>query len=221
MVKEDFNIEEAQKTGQIYHPRGVHGYDHEHPLMRAIFVARGPAFPHTPGSKVEAFQNTEVYNIVCDSVGITPKPNNGTLRLPLKPVGIHDSLPPYDLPEDMAGDTPSEIEGADTKSAIVESASSTQINVATSAESSSVQPVAQTSQSATEDSRPSIATTDVAEPTRPVIQDNMTSEEEDKENTNLWWDWVKGKLDGVKDWATDVYDKVSDKVASATSKNGD
>ena len=26
---------------------------------------------------------------MCDSLGITPKPNNGTLRLPLKPVGFH------------------------------------------------------------------------------------------------------------------------------------
>ena len=34
-------------------------------------------------------ENTELYNIVCDSIGVTPKPNNGTLRLPLKPVGLH------------------------------------------------------------------------------------------------------------------------------------
>lgn len=36
-----------------------------------------------------AIENTEVYNIVCDSLGIEPKPNNGTLRLPLKPIGFH------------------------------------------------------------------------------------------------------------------------------------
>ena len=34
-------------------------------------------------------ENTEVYNIICDSIGIEPKPNNGTLRLPLKPIGLH------------------------------------------------------------------------------------------------------------------------------------
>lgn len=28
--------------------------------------------------------------MLCDSVGITPVPNNGTLRLPLKPIGLHD-----------------------------------------------------------------------------------------------------------------------------------
>ncbi|KAL2023564.1 hypothetical protein VTK56DRAFT_2172 [Thermocarpiscus australiensis] len=90
LVKMDeMNLKEAQAKGAVYHPRGLHGYDHEHPLMRAIFVARGPAFPHKPNSRVEIFQNIEVYNILCDSVGIAPAPNNGTLRLPLKPVGLH------------------------------------------------------------------------------------------------------------------------------------
>ncbi|MCJ1433010.1 hypothetical protein MMC27_002369 [Xylographa pallens] len=93
--KMDFDIAEAKRTGRIYRPQGLHGYDHEHPLMRAIFVARGPAFPHKPNSRLEVFQNTEVYNIVCDSLGIIPQPNNGTLRLPLKPVGLHsdESVP--------------------------------------------------------------------------------------------------------------------------------
>jgi hypothetical protein len=74
----------SAETQQIYHPRGLHGYDHTHPLMRAIFAARGPAFGHLPaGTRLEPFQNIEVYNLVCDSLGIPPVPNNGTLRLPL------------------------------------------------------------------------------------------------------------------------------------------
>jgi len=52
----EFDAEEALKTGEVYHPRGIHGYDHEHPLMRAIFIARGPAFPHTPNSRLEVFR---------------------------------------------------------------------------------------------------------------------------------------------------------------------
>ncbi|KAL2158390.1 hypothetical protein VTH06DRAFT_4438 [Thermothelomyces fergusii] len=87
---DEMNVKEAQAQGAVYHPRGLHGYDHEHPLMRAIFIARGPAFPHQPNSKLEVFQNIEVYNMLCDSVGIKPAPNNGTLRLPLKPIGLHD-----------------------------------------------------------------------------------------------------------------------------------
>jgi len=56
--REELDVAEALKSGEIYHPRGLHGYDHEHPLMRAIFVARGPAFPHQPNSRVENFRKT-------------------------------------------------------------------------------------------------------------------------------------------------------------------
>lgn len=105
--REEFDVAEGLITGEVYHPRGLHGYDHEHPLMRAIFVARGPAFPHKKGSRVEVFQNTEVYNIICDSVGVQPVPNNGTLRLPLKPVGLH-SDPDAPKPSTPADPVPSE-----------------------------------------------------------------------------------------------------------------
>ena len=39
------------------------------------------------------FGNVEVYNVVCDSLGVKPKDNNGTLRLPLKAVGVHGPGP--------------------------------------------------------------------------------------------------------------------------------
>lgn len=56
VTKEEFDIEAAKANNIAYEPRGLHGYDHEHPLMRAIFIARGPAFPHRPGSRVEPFR---------------------------------------------------------------------------------------------------------------------------------------------------------------------
>lgn len=56
VTKSEFSVENGKKNGEVYHPRGLHGYDHEHPLMRAIFIARGPAFPHTPGSRMEPFR---------------------------------------------------------------------------------------------------------------------------------------------------------------------
>jgi hypothetical protein len=96
LQRKDFDIPAAKAAGQEYTLHGLHGYDHEHPLMRAIFIARGPAFPHAPHSEVPVFQNIEVYNIVCDSLGIEGRPNNGTLRLPLKPVGIHGEGPAAD-----------------------------------------------------------------------------------------------------------------------------
>jgi hypothetical protein len=41
-----------------------------------------------------------VYNIICDSVGIPAQPNNGTLRLPLKPIGEHKDVDTPPTPED-------------------------------------------------------------------------------------------------------------------------
>jgi predicted AlkP superfamily pyrophosphatase or phosphodiesterase len=65
--KKDFDVHEAKLKGEIYHPKGLHGYDHEHPLMRAIFVARGPAFPHEPNSKLDVFRKCAraPANIIC------------------------------------------------------------------------------------------------------------------------------------------------------------
>lgn len=54
--KKELVVEDALKNNAIYHPRGLHGYDHEHPLMRAIFVARGPAFPHPGNSEIKPFR---------------------------------------------------------------------------------------------------------------------------------------------------------------------
>jgi len=56
VTKEELHVADAKEKGTVYHPRGLHGYDHEHPLMRAIFVARGPAFPHAGNSRVEPFR---------------------------------------------------------------------------------------------------------------------------------------------------------------------
>lgn len=54
--KAHFDAEKAKEKNLAYHPIGLHGYDNEHPLMRAIFVARGPAFPHLPNSRLEPFR---------------------------------------------------------------------------------------------------------------------------------------------------------------------
>lgn len=52
-------------------------------------------------------ENVEVYNIVCDSLGVDPLPNNGTLRLPLKPVGLHsdENTPVLGTPADPPAQT--------------------------------------------------------------------------------------------------------------------
>ncbi len=104
VTKEEFDVEAAKTSGVQYHPKGIHGYDHEDPLMRAIFAARGPAFivdgaegaEGAEGSRMEQFQNIEVYNLICDSVGLDPLPNNGTLRLPLGKGNVYTETKPVD-----------------------------------------------------------------------------------------------------------------------------
>jgi predicted AlkP superfamily pyrophosphatase or phosphodiesterase len=34
VTKDEFDVADAKAKGTVYHPRGLHGYDHEHPLMR-------------------------------------------------------------------------------------------------------------------------------------------------------------------------------------------
>lgn len=49
--------------------RGLHGYDNDHPLMRALFVAGGPAFPR---GRYHPFDNVDLYSGLIRSVGGIP-----------------------------------------------------------------------------------------------------------------------------------------------------
>lgn len=121
--RKSFDIAKAIAAGEEFHPIGIHGFDHEDPLMRAIFVARGPAFPHAPNSRVPVFQNIEVYNILCDSLGLIPHSSNGTIRLPLKTEGLHSEPDSLDM-TDTNPDTTENSTGEDN-----ETASSSEIDV--------------------------------------------------------------------------------------------
>jgi predicted AlkP superfamily pyrophosphatase or phosphodiesterase len=58
-------------------PRGMHGYPPDLPSMRALFLARGPAFRR--GEVVPPFQNIHLYSLVAHILGLTPAPNDGSL----------------------------------------------------------------------------------------------------------------------------------------------
>ncbi|KAK0729990.1 ectonucleotide pyrophosphatase/phosphodiesterase-like protein [Lasiosphaeris hirsuta] len=197
--KGEMDLKEAQAKGVVYHPRGLHGYDHEHPLMRAIFVARGPAFPHQPNSRVEVFQNIEIFNLLCDSVGISPPPNNGTLRLPLKPIGLHsDPGTTLDDPADppAAGTaTPSSIPSLATTS------------LSEPAKSLVVDPVATTSvasaSSAATPSKTLAIDPPKPQPTGQAPDGDEGSDDDDGKKgldnvasaVHNFWDWFTGKVD--------------------------
>ncbi|KPP68479.1 hypothetical protein Z043_112845 [Scleropages formosus] len=55
---------------------GFHGSDNVFKNMQGIFIAHGPGLKSR--TTVPPFENIEVYNLLCDLLGIPPAPNNGT-----------------------------------------------------------------------------------------------------------------------------------------------
>uniref|UniRef100_A0A4W5JUK2 Ectonucleotide pyrophosphatase/phosphodiesterase 2 n=1 Tax=Hucho hucho TaxID=62062 RepID=A0A4W5JUK2_9TELE len=55
---------------------GDHGYDNKINSMQTIFFGYGPMFKFK--TKVPVFENIELYNVMCDLLGLKPAPNNGT-----------------------------------------------------------------------------------------------------------------------------------------------
>uniref|UniRef100_A0A673GKD0 Ectonucleotide pyrophosphatase/phosphodiesterase family member 1-like n=1 Tax=Sinocyclocheilus rhinocerous TaxID=307959 RepID=A0A673GKD0_9TELE len=67
----------ALKPNEIKYCRGgFHGSDNVFKNMKAIFIGYGPGI-HSK-TNVLPFENIEVYNLLCDLLGIPPAPNNGT-----------------------------------------------------------------------------------------------------------------------------------------------
>ncbi|XP_038147817.1 ectonucleotide pyrophosphatase/phosphodiesterase family member 1 isoform X1 [Cyprinodon tularosa] len=64
------------KTEVKYCSGGFHGSDNLFTNMQGIFIGYGPGFK--TNTIVPPFENIEVYNLMCDLLGIRPSPNNGT-----------------------------------------------------------------------------------------------------------------------------------------------
>ncbi|KAF2847862.1 ectonucleotide pyrophosphatase/phosphodiesterase family member 1 [Plenodomus tracheiphilus IPT5] len=202
VTKDEFDVEEGRKKGDVYHPRGLHGYDHEHPLMRAIFIARGPAFKHVPGSRMEPFQNIELYNIVCDSIGLTPAPNNGTLRLPLKPVGHHNDTDASlnETPEDPVPTLSTSSSSTSTSTSLSQSQSQSQSPLATMSPPLDSLSSITTSASGLDDTFPSHEGT-VSHPTAPTTPtDSAPAAETSAKGKSGLWDWIAHKANEVEEW---------------------
>ncbi|XP_078253249.1 autotaxin isoform X3 [Rhinoraja longicauda] len=56
--------------------QGDHGYDNKINSMQTVFIGYGPSFKFK--TKVPPFENIELYNVMCDLLGLNPAPNNGT-----------------------------------------------------------------------------------------------------------------------------------------------
>ena len=201
----EFDAKEALKNGEVYHPKGIHGYDHEHPLMRSIFIARGPAFPHTANSRLEVFrtyflmpsklfrvlipclENIEVYNIVCDSLGVDPQPNNGTLRLPFKPVGLHsdEGTPTLETPNDPPAHS---------------------VTPATAV--APTRPALKTSDPASSNGKPKDG--DDEDDDEDDEDDKDDDDDDDDKKGSPWWGFFKDKFEDLKHWADDHFRSAKD-----------
>ena len=153
-------------------------------------------------------ENIEVYNIICDSLGLTPKPNNGTLRLPLKTIGLHDSdasteeqdPPP---PNSIASPIPSPASSEDEPVGII---SISPIEASSAADPNVKPPVvvgvdpADLPDIKVDPADEVVDEGDVINVDRPVVGDDSVVDEEEKN----FWDWVQGQLDGIKGWLSGV-----------------
>ena len=75
-------IRRSEFASRPAHARGSHGYDPALPSMRALFIARGPAF--RAGARLPVFDNVDVYPLLARLLGVPPLANDGTLD-PLLP----------------------------------------------------------------------------------------------------------------------------------------
>lgn len=127
-----------------------------------------------------------MYNLLCDSLGITPAPNNGTLHLPLRPFGVHG---PDDFEEPVYDPMPLDNTGTATNDGADKSIGVDPVSViaspATALNGGSPTPAAPT-------------------------QGEGAIEDDDDDNDDDWieeaeskiksfWDWVKGKVNGLWD----------------------
>jgi hypothetical protein len=127
-----------------------------------------------------------VYNIICDTLGLTPNPNNGTIRLPFKPVGLHS-------PETAAPEVPDPVESTPTVEPGTDAISISPIEASSATDPNVVPPVM-------------VGVDPVEEvPERPVVEDGGEHSDEGKGHENFW-DYFVGKLEDFKEWFGDLVD---------------
>ncbi|MCB0664847.1 MAG: alkaline phosphatase family protein [Saprospiraceae bacterium] len=73
MLRREFALKQKSLHG------GAHGYDNRNPEMWAVFMASGPDFK--AGQKMAAFENIEIYNLLCRLLRISPATNSGDSSL--------------------------------------------------------------------------------------------------------------------------------------------
>jgi type IV secretory pathway VirB10-like protein len=143
-------------------------------------------------------ENTEVYNIVCDSLGVDPLPGNGTLRLPLKAVGLHsdENAPVLDTPPDPPAKT---------------SATARPVQPAPPKPTPPRPSPPQPKPAQPKPAQPAPESTPA--PETPAATDHQS----DDEKGSTWWGTLWHKFEDLKNWAGGVADAVQGKQPESES----
>ena len=135
-------------------------------------------------------ENIELYNIICDSIGVNPAPNNGTLRLPLKPVGLHTDAetPPDEIPPDPVSTTSNlGVMTLISYSGLTASASGLE-DALSSVQYSSIQKMTSTSTST------STSISSASTPIETAVSETL-------------WGWLSHKAENIENWVEDFLHK--------------
>jgi hypothetical protein len=140
-------------------------------------------------------------------LGLTPNPNNGTLRLPLKPVGLHSPETAVEEPEDPANASTSTNEpGTDAISiSPIEASSAADPNVVPP-QMVGVDPPATSEVTKIDSTDKPVPTETIASTEKPASTETSTndgekSDEDDEEEAyESYLSNLLGKLNGFKDW---------------------
>lgn len=170
----------------------------------------------TDSGLILSVENIEVYNLLCDSLGVRPKPNNGTLRLPLKPIGTHDGDEEPKIPEDpVTSYTVSSTSSVSVKTQTIPRPSvppkpttsiSTSTSTSASLSSTSSTSATSSSQSSSSLSRPHSSTSTAAPTPTQTPQDDEDGQDSSgslKDTVAGLWDWVSKELGKVWHKITD------------------
>lgn len=164
-------------------------------------------------------ENIEVYNIICDSLGIDPKPNNGTLRLPLRTIGFHSpetaEEEPHDPPSSPSLSHPPVSSGSVLPPPSPASSPEEEADAVIS-----ISPIEASSAANPNVVPPVVVGVDAPEEngvTRPVVEDTGTGETEEEKD---FVKWMKEKLDKLKGWLGNVFggDKDKEKDEGSTRR---
>jgi predicted AlkP superfamily pyrophosphatase or phosphodiesterase len=72
-----WRVQARKNPAQMQPIKGEHGFAPEDPTMRAVFVAKGPAF--RSGVVLPPFDNVDLYPLLAHLLGVQPAPNDGSL----------------------------------------------------------------------------------------------------------------------------------------------